>query len=1256
MTVSSPQIRQLTKLISDISNGDINKVAKECAELSLDLGKNNELNEIREEILKLAQKHLEANEFIINLAKGNLYVEAPKKNRLVDPYKELQANLRHLVWQTQEIARGDYSQHVDFLGDFSNSFNALVKALQEKSTLEEALKSSEEKYRDIFENSIEGIFQSTLDGKLLNVNPAYAQVFGYNSPQEMISRVNCIETELYFRPEDRQLLIKKLYKDGVVRNMELRFRKKDGSLFWVLSNSRMVRNANGEPLYLEGTMVDITSRKQAEEVVNLSEGRLKRAELASLSGNWELHTDTGIIIASDGARTIYELDKEQIDYSVIKTIPLPEYRPMLNEAMKNLLEKNVPYNVEFKIQTVDTGTVKDIQSKAIFDGENRIVFGVIQDITERKRMENSLQESQARLKTLVQTIPDLIWLKDKDGVYLSCNNMFERFFGAPESEIVGKTDYDFVEPELADFFRKNDLKAIQAGGPTENEEWITFADDGHMALLDTIKTPMFSSSGLLIGVLGVARDITERKQIEKALEESEKKFRSLFNEMSEGFAFHEIVYNEDQKATDYRILNVNSAFEKLIGIKAENAMGILSTKLYGVEEAPYLDTYSQVAQTGEHQSFQVYFPPLDRYFQISAFSPNPGFFATVFTDITEQKLSRMALEESERRFRDMMEHVNMVSAMLDIHGNITFANDYLLKLTGWKQEEVLGQNWFDVFIPSGAAVRNDLFKDIELEKVPVHYENEILTRSGELRLIEWSNSILRNSKGEIVGLAGIGVDITDRKNAENALWETKNYLENLINYANAPIIVWNNAFKIKQFNKAFERLTGRVASEVLEKEVKILFPASTRAQSLEYIKKATSGERWEVVEIEIQDLSGNIHTLLWNSAAIYSPDGKTVMATIAQGQDITLRKQSEAENEKTQKLLEDSQRIGKIGGWEMNLDTMELNWTKEMYNIHEVDLSFKPKVDLRASFYTPESVPLIDKAVREAIEQGGSYDIDVEIITAKGNHRSIRTIGKVDLKSRRMIGFFQDITERKMAENELKASEAQLRELNATKDKFFSIIAHDLKSPFNSILGLSSLLEERVGEKNYEDIGEFATLIRSSSELAYDLLKNLLEWSRSQTGKMEFSREYLDLVGLIDDAFHLMENSARQKSIVITRHLPRNMLAFADRAMIATILRNLISNAIKFTKPGGEIIISAQQTSTEIKVAISDNGVGIRKEELSKLFRIDENHSTLGTLNEKGTGLGLILCKEFIEKHGGRIWAESEFGKGSQFYFVISKI
>lgn len=254
----------------------------------------------------------------------------------------------------------------------------------------------------------------------------------------------------------------------------------------------------------------------------------------------------------------------------------------------------------------------------------------------------------------------------------------------------------------------------------------------------------------------------------------------------------------------------------------------------------------------------------------------------------------------------------------------------------------------------------------------------------------------------------------------------------------------------------------------------------------------------------------------------------------------------------------------------------------------------------------------------------------------------------------RWHGVSKDITERKKAEIALRENEKKLRVSNAQKDKFFSIIAHDLRSPFNAIMGLSELLADQVSEKNYEGIDEYAHLIKQSSHLSMDLLTNLFQWSQSQTGRIAYNPEIFDLGDLIKENQRLLTATAGQKAITISKVLSHKIAVSADKQMINTVLRNLISNAIKFTNEGGEITITAEKRAEDILVSVHDNGIGISKERLKTLFQIDESYSTLGTNNEKGTGLGIILCMEFVEKHGGKIWAESEEGKGTIFYFTLS--
>jgi PAS domain S-box-containing protein len=249
----------------------------------------------------------------------------------------------------------------------------------------------------------------------------------------------------------------------------------------------------------------------------------------------------------------------------------------------------------------------------------------------------------------------------------------------------------------------------------------------------------------------------------------------------------------------------------------------------------------------------------------------------------------------------------------------------------------------------------------------------------------------------------------------------------------------------------------------------------------------------------------------------------------------------------------------------------------------------------------------------------------------------------------------RDITKRKLAEEKLKETTKQLRELNATKDKFFSIIAHDLRSPFTAIIGYAELLKEQMDNKNYDGLAEYLEIIRSSSWRSMDFLTNLLEWARSQTGIMIFNPQNIEISNLINETVDFLADSAVQKSIEVRVLLLQNFSVYADISMIKATLRNLLNNAIKFTNPGGLILIEANYTDSVSVISVTDNGIGIKKETIKKLFRIEECKSTYGTEGELGTGLGLLLCNDFVKKHGGKIWAESEEGKGSRFIFTLPR-
>lgn len=237
--------------------------------------------------------------------------------------------------------------------------------------------------------------------------------------------------------------------------------------------------------------------------------------------------------------------------------------------------------------------------------------------------------------------------------------------------------------------------------------------------------------------------------------------------------------------------------------------------------------------------------------------------------------------------------------------------------------------------------------------------------------------------------------------------------------------------------------------------------------------------------------------------------------------------------------------------------------------------------------------------------------------------------------------------------DELDKQKKELEELNATKDKFFTIIAHDLKNPFNTVIGMTELLMERYDTYDNTKRKEFIRQIYKFSNNVFNLLEDLLQWAKSQTGRMEVNPEKVDIFELVYENTSLVEDKATKKGIEIRSEVKIGMFASIDRNMISTVLRNLISNAIKFTKRGGEIVIKAKEVDKYIEIEVSDTGIGIPESELIKIFRIDSNLSTIGTDEEAGTGLGLIISKEFVEKNAGTINVVSTERVGSTFKFTV---
>lgn len=377
---------------------------------------------------------------------------------------------------------------------------------------------------------------------------------------------------------------------------------------------------------------------------------------------------------------------------------------------------------------------------------------------------------------------------------------------------------------------------------------------------------------------------------------------------------------------------------------------------------------------------------------------------------------------------------------------------------------------------------------------------------------------------------------------ERRLRETRDFMSNLISHSGTPILVWDESGRITISNGAFETLTGYRTEELYDKNVKDFFSE----ESFAVIENSLSSEYSGSSEFSIRCKDGREAICLWNTANIYSPDGKKITAGLIQGQDITKRK-----------------------------------WAEEIMKKHAEDL---------------------------------------EVLNTR-----------------------------------LAGSEKDLRELNAAKDKFFSIISHDLRSPFMPLLQFSKMLWKDFDSMKPSQIREYAQGINRNARRLYALIENLLEWSRIQTGRMSFQPSLINVGEIVTENIELLGETAAKKNISLVNKIGGNITAYADRYHVNCVIQNLICNGIKFTNPGGEVVVSAAESDGKLNISVCDNGVGMDDEIKSAIFCIDKYHSTLGTAREKGSGLGLILCKELVEKNGGAITVESGPGSGSTFSFTLPK-
>lgn len=839
-----------------------------------------------------------------------------------------------------------------------NQFVTLFVDITEHKKAQEALARSEKRFRDVVENTNEFIWEMDVNGVNKYVSPGIEKILGYK-PGEVIGK------DVYFlwdpaesgKIAEKALEILKTGKPfkGFV-NVN---RHKDGRKVIVESSGVPLFDKNGKLAGYRGADRDITERTIAEEKLKESEEKYRRIVETAREGIWIADKETKTTYVNERMAEMMGCVPEEMIGRKTSDFMDEEGKA----ALENLIEqreKGVAGSFEFKFIRKDGSDLWAISnSTPLFDKDGGYAgsFGMLSDITDRKRIENELKISEERARNLIRYAPAGIYEIDfRTGKFTSVNDVMCQMTGYSREELLGMDAPEILDSEGKTLFRQRVKKWLAGEKPEENVEYKIVTKDGREIYAALNVTFTSDEKGNPVGATVISHDVTERRRLESNLRDMAEKYSTLFGSTSDGVWLNDIKGN---------IIEVNDAYCRMSGYSREEIIGMPVSKLEAAENPKEIaDHIKEVIGKGGHDRFETRHRRKDgSIFDVDVavlyLERKSGRMAIFARDITERKKREAENEMFNRTLKALsdssqaMIHAENESEYLkDVCRIVVESCGHVMVWIGYAENDerrsvrpvayagfekgyldTLRITWADAERgrgPTGAAIRTGrihICKDMKTDSNFALWREEAIKRGyascvalplkrgeetfGAVTIYSTESDSFSDS--EIRLLADLADDLAygiisirtqaGKKLAEEQLRETKDYLENLLNYTNAPIVVWNPGLRITRFNRAFENLTGRKASEVIGKKLDILFPDAGRERSLKYINDTMAGKRWETVEIPILRKDGNIRTVLWNSAMLFGADNKTVTAAIAQGQDITERKFIEEQRNKTLKEL-----------------------------------------------------------------------------------------------------------------------------------------------------------------------------------------------------------------------------------------------------------------------------------------------------------------------------------------------------------------
>jgi PAS domain S-box-containing protein len=921
--------------------------------------------------------------------------------------------------------------------------------------------------------------------------------------------------------------------------------------------------------------------------------------------------------------------------------PAEEWKKIRAE---NIREKGMKYKMETKMFK-KSGELLDVElSLCVLKGAHGKLtgsIGIIKDNTKLKATERMLIESEDKYKTIFENSAVAITLTDENERIISWNKYAEELLDMDEAELHLKHVRSLYPLEE---WRKIRAENIRQKGMQHHLETKVIKKNGELIDIDISISVLRNHNGEIIGSIGVMKDITEQKKVENELEFKHNLLESLMENIPDS------IYFKDKQG---KFIKVNKAKSNHANTTPEKMIGKTEYDFFSEEYAnKSYENERKVMETGKpinviEQSIDG--KGVERWASITKiprFDKNGKIIGTmgINRDITE-------IKKSEKRYRNLFEKAIDPIVVIDKNGFFTDVNDQVLKLLGYRKEELVGKKFYEanILTKKSTVKAIESFKNQMKGKQSPPYEVETITNNGEIIPAEINASAIYEN-GAIIGDLVILRDLRERykrRKIEQELFESEKKFRDIFD-STSDFLLYLEKGILLDINVAAINLCGITKKEVIGKDMSILkgiFSEKDLKKHITAINNANKGLDVNDYETELKNKSGTTYEFLFSADCI--KDHEEIKGILVRGKDITQRQKAWQELVKLEeryRVLAETSADGVI-----TIDPLG--------RLTYVNPAFEKMLDRRKSqilatlfrdYLSEDSVYFFQQIFIDARKKSEKME-NVELELARNNGETIPI--EVNMAPFRkedeftgMVCTIRDITERRRVEGELKKSER-------LKTEFMNIAAHELKSPVTPIKGYLDLILQ--DEKTSKKIKDWAKVSLRNSERLLRLVDDILDVSRLDTDTMRFEMEKVPIVEVLEEVIEDMKPAVEGKGLKFINNIPWKLPSIlGDRHRLAQVFKNLLVNAIKFTD-NGSISIKAEKDKNHILISITDTGIGISKNELKKIFNKFYQAYTGDDRKNEGTGLGLFICEEIIEKHKGEIRAESELGKGSTFYIKL---